>query len=367
MAETADSKSTELDSIRVLVEEEMANNENQHTVPKFYLKGFGYDPEGKRVFVYDKFRRCANSDSVRKLTARKRFYNLSPGVLDSSSQMHEGDIDFVDRTLQRIETEFGVEIHDWLGMSDKDSISLNQKKRMAFFITIQMYRTPEFRKWLIDGATQFYQGIVDDLMKLNGPEDYPHLCPVVSYDPEMESALHGAFMLHPKMITQSISMLCTRHLWVLGIRQGRHHLYTSDTPVVRQAHKQEPVPVPAGLTCKGDELVSHIVFCCNRPGIASEGTEIAFPLNSERILILRERTFFSSQVQNDGRVVTLSDDEVMRYNTLQVEQCYRQVFCKVRDFDLAATICSQHPEVCSPDRNKPYVISRIAEPVKNLL
>ncbi len=53
--------------------------------------------------------------------------------------------------------------------------------------------------------------------------------------------------------------------------------------------------------------------------------------------------------QLDEQIVPLTFDQVTYYNSLQVILSYRTVYCPVGEFLLAAEICSEHPEICSPN------------------
>ena len=87
-------------------------------------------------------------------------------------------------------------------------------------------------------------------------------------------------------------------------------------------------------------------------GFASEGIEIAYPITSKTILIICERIGFSEYQNKDGKCVFLTSENVTYYNSLQVVQSYRQVYCNEDNFDLVKNICEEHAEVRDLNRNR---------------
>jgi len=104
-------------------------------------------------------------------------------------------------------------------------------------------------------------------------------------------------------------------------------LFTSDHPVVRRAH-------------------------LSSSGLASEGIEIAFPLNSKSILIMREKQHFHRYKDRESKLFPLTLEDVEHYNMMQVHDSSRFVFCTEDRFDLVKSICQEHPEACSENRDR---------------
>jgi hypothetical protein len=84
-------------------------------------------------------------------------------------------------------------------------------------------------------------------------------------------------------------------------------------------------------------------------GWGSYGVEITFPLTPNFILILCGRTAFPRLALLDEHIIPLTPKQVAYYNSLQVILSYRSVYSPVGEFLLAADICKEHPEVCSPN------------------
>ncbi len=126
-----------------------------------------------------------------------------------------------------------------------------------------------------------------------------------------------------------------RHLWVIGINESEHPLYTSDHPVVRRGNKH----------VNGSPLTG-----ANDPGI-----EFAFPLDSRHILLILERTHFAICAQFDRRSVRLPPEMIRDYKELQVLRSNQRIYCANDDFDLAREVCTAHPEICDPKRSRVVV------------
>jgi hypothetical protein len=111
------------------------------------------------------------------------------------------------------------------------------------------------------------------------------------------------------------------------IKQEINELFTSDHPIVQYPH--------LGLN-----------------GINSPGIEIAFPINSKAILIMKEKSHFYKFAKLDGNLFPLTLNDVNFYNQLQVYGSNRFVFCSEDRFDLVEEICKNNPDVCSSNKTR---------------
>jgi hypothetical protein len=129
-----------------------------------------------------------------------------------------------------------------------------------------------------------------------------------------------------------IAKVLNNHIWMIGINTTDQPLFTSDHPVVKNA------------------------YIHNQPfsywGLASEGIEVAFPLTPKYILIIREKTFHKRYRRFNGKTIRLLPENIPYFNSLQVRECYRQVYCPTNAFSLAEQVCALHPEVCLPTRQR---------------
>jgi hypothetical protein len=125
-------------------------------------------------------------------------------------------------------------------------------------------------------------------------------------------------------------------------------LYTSDQPVVRFAHLDDPN--------------------LSNEGFASPGIEVAFPLGPDHLLIMRDVLAPGADRANDGSVEDLNEERVEFYNRMQVEQSRRQIYCRDGAFDMPADMCAADPELIAPSSQKVSVkIVPTDDPLRSLI
>ena len=73
------------------------------------------------------------------------------------------------------------------------------------------------------------------------------------------------------------------------------------------------------------------------------------------MLVLSDRVAFREYEDRDNKVLNLEADNVTYYNSLQVLQSYRQVYCSANAFELALQICRERPYVRDPDKMRVVV------------
>lgn len=316
----------------------MKSVKRQHIVPRAYLKGF--TPDGKFLWFFDKKSLRSKKVTMRHVAVSDNFYDISDDVL----QKIEGEVDptFVDKFLTSIEGDYATSLRETARLKVGDVLTQRQKRDMAFFMALQFMRTVEMRESLFNSRTAFVQQLCNDLTKLNFPPEVHYLTPIASYDRSSASALHALFITDPEVIGQVAQRLHS-HIWQLGVSNSNAVLYTSDSPVVRRTVIPRVFARPEPLQKRDGQLVSQIATNSLYPGVAEPGIEIAFPLSSHRVLLLRDRAHFSLRGAEDNLVVALSLEEVQSLNRLQVEQSYRQVFCEKQEFDLSIQYCQNNP------------------------
>jgi hypothetical protein len=304
----------------------MSEAKTEHYVPKSYLKRFARD--GKSIFTFDKFAQRVFRTSIENVACENYFYDfpkeeaaragIDPQIVEKElSKIEGGFSNTVDAILKSAEASQGRMIQD------------DQKLAMAYFITAQQLRTRETRNLFTEMRQRFGEALLSKMPDVS-PDEYQ----IDEYQIEVNetevSLSQSGFLFHPEILNLHLSILCD-HIWFVGINDTEHPFYTSDNPVVRRGHYGEA-------------------------GLASRGIEIAFPLNPKYVLVLCEKTAFAHYASLDCMGMALNSDNITYYNYLQVAECHRQVFCPLEDFELARQICSEHPQVCSPDRPRIQVV-----------
>ncbi|MCJ7667075.1 MAG: DUF4238 domain-containing protein [Anaerolineae bacterium] len=298
----------------------MSRAVKQHYVPQFYLKRFTQDSE--QLFVFDKFTKTSFRTNIGNIAGERCFYDIPPGIV-----AEDVDPQIVEKTFSELETYFSNAVDDLLRTVDAGKkIDSDQKQDISLLIMIQYFRTPEFRTLYTALVEQGAKALLDMMVKIEMPGVSPDKY-YVRLDEKKLLLEQAMFMFDPTTLNVFVRAL-TNHIWLVGVNETRQPLYTSDSPVVKKAHTQHP------------------------PGFASEGIEIAFPITPKHVLVLCERTFFRTLAKLDCRSVSLKAGNVTYYNSLQVFQSYRQIYCPSDKFSLARKICKKHPEVCTPGRTR---------------
>ena len=257
----------------------------EHYVSQFYLKKFTYD--GYRLFVFDKFVKETFPSNIRDIAGENHFYDLPDDFVDKNT-----DPQIVEKALAVFEDDFSVWINDALkNINNEKRISPKLRVHLSLFLTIQMLRTREARNFQIEAVEKLSKSFLDFAVQQArpdiSPKDYQ-----IEYDPKKTPLLQASQIFDLETVGTFAEVLYN-HIWLIGKNGTKQPFYTSDNPVVKNAHKRAI-------------------------GIASEGVEIAFPLTPNLILILRERSFFKKLKGLDSTVIPLSEDNVTYYNSLQV-------------------------------------------------
>lgn len=280
----------------------MSKTKTEHYVAKSYLKKFASD--GK-LFVFDKRSGKEFHPNVVNVASENYFYDIDPSFLTVSE-----DSQLVEKYFIQVDGDF-VRVRDEMlrTINAKKKISIAEKRKMWFFITIQLFRTRGFRDFLVK--------FVGKQVKASRGIEFP--------GEGMESLEQAKFMFDPELLTRSYLAL-TNHIWIIGINRTKQPLYTSDTPVVGRPHQSRLA------------------------GPDFEGVEICFPLTPKCVLILLERNHFSHLKRLDGKVRPLNVEQVRYSNHMQVVYSNRQIYSLTEDFSHAKELLDKHPELSDPDR-----------------
>lgn len=296
----------------------------EHYVPQCYLRRFTED--GRRLFVFDKATKRSFPSNIKNVAAERYFYDIPQD--DAPTGV---DVQIVEKALQHIEDGYVRAVTRLLrDVHERRLIHQDDKARLAHFIMIQLFRTREFRNFYRESTEKATKACLDVALETEGPDFAPDSYQVHITEKTVWLA-QVKFMFEPKRLARFVRIL-SNHLWFVGTNETEHPLYTSDSPVVTRAHKIAPGAPHTGLR--------------------SEGIEIAFPLTSNHILILREKTFFAQYQELDCRAMPLKPDGVRYYNHLQALRSYRHVYCESSDFGVAERICDECPEMAAPDRDR---------------
>jgi hypothetical protein len=293
----------------------------QHYVPQLHLERFTFD--GERLYVYDKFNKKFYVANKRDVAEENFFYNI-PAELITQEFADRGIYPQIyEDLLSTMEGKHKKAINDLLKMRADRILNGDLRILLAYFLAVQILRTRDSRNLIIQLQTKFMQSLADEVIKLNFPDD-TDLTPIVKMKHEVIA--HLKVILNPEFVGP-ISDMLSKHIWLIGLNETGHPLYTSDTPIVKR----------------------HYVEHKYMTGWEGPGVEIVYPVSPNHALILLDRIYFENYEEHDGLWVGITEAQVEYFNTLQAIHSYRQVYSSTNNFDLVEKICQEQPEVCSPD------------------
>ena len=329
---------------------------NQHYVPQSYLKYFSYDRN--KIFVFDKFSQKTFRTNVRNVASERAFYDF-PDVTQSEniqnieqffSGLEKKQNKFLKHLQKKIYKIFELRLNSkHIGkVYSVKVITKEQRKDLAYVIAIQFLRTREFRNFIMEmrQRTEIITNVIVEGEILDLIAKYEKLLSIKLKQNSIDTFIYdilnqcshnisniydkGLPVIHAKFILEhyeTFADILQNHIWMVGINDTGKPLFTSDNPVIKHSH------------------LSH-------SGIDSEGIEIAFPLNSKIILIMRERQHFFRHLNQDSKLFPLTINDVEYYNKLQIYNSNRFVFSPDDCFEIVKYICQEYPEVCSEERNR---------------
>jgi len=325
----------------------MGKVKNQHYVPRSYLKYFSNEKD--QLWVYDKEKDAVFRSNITNVASQRYFYDIPFDEIfkviseDEKKELKEVLSKFGFDTKQDgyktieqgIEDFFSTEIEGpYKSLLENirsryvlnpdplfsEALTLEERQPLSLFIAYQIVRSKEFRESLIETKNGAAQALVDRLAKMHD-KNYEYGTMTVTKEHEFPSVEHAQFILgdFPFKLAQSL----VNHCWVVGVNQTTIPFYTSDNPVIKVPHKRHPI-------------VSY-------EGYNSEGIEIAIPISQKHILIMYERTYHKDYLGSENLFVPIIDvQNVIYYNSLQVYQSNRQIYCHDKKFHLIDKMKREH-------------------------
>ena len=280
---------------------------NQHYVPQAYLRNFAISGrESLYCFNKDSGEILEKPTSIRNIASERYFYDIK-GI----------DEQIVEKIFGKLEDDFGPFIKRFKAKCDlhKKGVPFSrsapvltevERNYLSSWLAVQFLRTRDMR----DIILEVYNKIALEL-KIHGIDE----------DFELEKSdhpyVHSLVLFGTKIYSTTVQIFKDL-IWTVGVNTTRFPLYTSDTPV------------QSGNAKHNISMVG---------GFQSEGSFVTYPLSSEYILVLQERSYFANQYEVlENKLVPVTIDGVNLFNRMQVLGAYRMVFCQQRKFEFAQAV-----------------------------
>ncbi|MCE9529832.1 MAG: DUF4238 domain-containing protein [Planctomycetes bacterium] len=307
-----------------------------HYVAQFYLRGF--TNESGMMYCYDKVSGKSHTTSTLAAAQEPYFYECPP----SDDPLSKAPLNTIENAISRIETVMAPLVVKLIQDADAGTITAGQLLELSPFVVIQWLRTKTNRDICFEMFKKWGQANVDDLLRVNFPEQVGKLNFTV--DKKKLPIVH-AYQIFDQEAVRRMANAWDRHIWVIGINETDRLFYSSDHPVVRRANCEDHV---------------RKLYGADDPGI-----EFLYPLDSRHILLIMERTHFAEWKKHDNRTVKLKPEQIRDYNGVQVRRSCQRIYCANDDFDLAREVCAAEPAIRNPDRARVFVESLPIENMKN--
>ncbi len=311
-----------------------STKQNQHYVPQFLLRGFTVAGT-ESVWVYDKQTGRIFRSSIRNVAAERGFYDYS--------------VDGESRTLEpffsRMEADVARVVQKLLQYQRLSRLSNDERAAMSLFVAAQTLRVKNLREKLRSLSTSLGGFLRDrgiDPAQVEGFRECTHA-------EDVKLAAIGCMPL-----AKEIGRHVMEKTWFLQKAPPGHLFYASDNPVTLHNQIERSGRGNLGFAVPGIEiylaLSSTLCLCFFCRDVFTRFADnfrrierLAIPLEHDaapmRALLEAHRT---------GRPLVLSPENVVHFNSLQVNNASRFVISADRDFGLAETMLREEPLLRDP-------------------
>lgn len=307
----------------------MGQYKKQHYVQQSYLRRFS--PNEKQIYVYDKVLGKEFLSGILDVAQESYFYRLPDGMKSEDPSVTIDDPLIVEKAFSKIESRFNQNVQTLVDLPATATIPAETRENLSVFLTIQLLRTRAYRNLIVETAEKLARAITNEAIKEKYGEEALKYAPKITFKDKAAGLLQSKQIFDFDKIEEYAKMI-RNHIWILGINNTGKPLYTSDNPVVMHTPLKDQLPAV---------------------GIASPGIEIAFPLSSTRVLTISDRAFYGFHENSfDGKSRVLDAENVKYYNSLQILDNERQIFCEKPDFDLVKDMIKKNPALGEINRDR---------------
>jgi len=258
------------------------DKKNQHYIPKFYLRNFSYQKNGKQIGLFN-------------IKADKYFQTGKLKTQGSKSFFYGYD-GIVEDTLSEIEGEIAKTIQDIISTQTLPQRDTFEHGNLLVFVALTHLRNPVIIDTIKEQPKHFEklmnEDLPDSVKKFTSPE--------ITHEYAIGLAL--------SMLPNVVEMLHDLEYKIL-INDTSTCFITSDFPVVKYNQFLESKRWPHGKT-----------------GYGNVGLQIFIPLNPRIVLVLYDPWIYKVGDKKNHKFMITQTNDIRQINTLQLLNCYESIF-----------------------------------------
>jgi len=259
----------------------MASKENQHFVPKFYLRKFSWEHNQKQIGVFNSETELFVERAKLKSQAYKKYFYGQDGRIEEILSGIEGDAASL---LRKIEEENYV-----------PKLKTEDYGEALFFAILSNLRNPIISQNLEESHDQIFGEAYKD------HDEYKLFWEIhKKYDNEIERALTGIATAFEASMDLNLKLI---------VNKTNTPFIISDNPVVKYNQYLEKRDAKRGIT-----------------GFGSKGIQILYPISPKKILIFFDQLVYRIGNKKQYILETNNDNEIDQINLLQFLNCEKIIF-----------------------------------------
>lgn len=261
---------------------DITDKKNQHYIPKFYLRNFSYEGNGKQIGIYNVDKGFYFQQAKLKTQGSRNFFYGYDGTIEDRLADIEGDMAAIIRAV--------------LNTSSVPEMRTPDYFELLTFVTLTDLRNPV----RIDGMKRMFAEMRKRLLELDPNADVDKLVPVPGHDDLIRQFISGS----SHICTTILDLHCK-----LLINRTANPFIASDFPIVKYNQYLEFRRWPQSKT-----------------GYGATGLQIFVPLSSDVLLVLYDSAIYS--VGNDASTTCMITNErdVDELNKLQFLNCLETIY-----------------------------------------
>lgn len=262
----------------------MAKKENQHYVPKFYLKNFSYQNNEKQIGIYNTINNFHYDKASIKHQATKPFFY--------------GKDEKLENQLSKIEDQIAPTLKNIIENNQIENITFQSKLDLLAMTILTDVRNPI--------PTERIQNALKNLDKYGeekyGEENYKKILDEKSIKNEKNIGMTLSFL-------PDILSMCIDLEFKLIVNNTKIPFITSDYPIIRYNQFFERRKKVSGTT-----------------GFGCKGLEIFFPISAKNMILFYDHWAYKIGHKKKDPIIIKEENDIIQLNVLQFLNCDKTVF-----------------------------------------